>query len=171
MNFLKAFLCMFLLTSGLHASTAPVLLGKYGKWQAYTTQEEGKKICYVTSSPLKSEGKYKTRGEIYIMITHRPHMKSFYSISVDMGYPIQPKSTVDVQIDNQKFALDLIQDQTAWSSTADKDKAIAQGIAKAKKRLVIQGKSTKGTVTKDAYAVTGAMMALKAISKACGVKD
>lgn len=83
MNFSKTFLCMFLFTSALHASATPVLLGNYGKWHAYTSQEDGKKICYVTSSPLKAEGKYKSRGEIYIMITHRPHEKSLSSYDVN----------------------------------------------------------------------------------------
>lgn len=152
------------------ASHTPTLIGHFGKWQAYTTQEEGKKVCYMTTAPSKSEGKYTTRGDAYIIITHRPYLKNYHSISVDLGYTLDPKSTVKLAIDNKTYEITLIQGETAWAATSEEDKKIAQAIAKARSSFVVNGRSAKGTLTKDTYPVAGATAALKAISRECGYK-
>lgn len=169
-TFLQLVICGCLSASAEASSTTPNLIGHFGKWQAYTTVEEGKKVCYMTTAPTKSEGKYTTRGDAYVIITHRPYLKNYNSVSVDMGYTLDPKSSVKLVIDNKNFEINLIQNETAWAATSGEDKTITQAIAKARTGFVIHGKSTKGTATKDTYPVAGAAAALKAISRECGYK-
>ncbi len=50
----------------------PKLLSSQGVWEAYQESEGGKKVCYLGSLPKKATGKYKKRGDTYVLNTHRP---------------------------------------------------------------------------------------------------
>ncbi len=88
----------------LIAATAPVdaqdnvPIGNFGDWEAYKESEGGKAVCYLGSQPKKAKGKYKKRGETYILVTHRPSEKSLNVVSIKAGYTYQSGSEVDVVI-------------------------------------------------------------------------
>ena len=54
-----------LVLSGLMLATAasaaemPKELGQYGDWTAWTYNDRGNLICYMSSTPKKDEGKYR----------------------------------------------------------------------------------------------------------------
>ena len=50
----------------------PKILSESGDWTAWTYNEGSNLICYMSSTPKKDEGKYTKRGDIYVIITHRP---------------------------------------------------------------------------------------------------
>ena len=66
-----------------------VSLGNFGDWEAYRVTDGGKSVCYIGSQPKKATGKYKMRGDTYILITHRPAEKSFGVVSLKAGYTYQ----------------------------------------------------------------------------------
>ncbi len=145
----------------------PQALGKYGDWRAYSFDENGDKACYIASQPKKDEGKYKKRGDIYAMVTHRPAESVRDEVSLSAGYTYKEASQVEVTIGSNKFELYPHQD-TAWLPDAVGDEQLVAAM-KAGRTMVVRGTSSRGTTTKDTYSLAGFTKAYKAASKACGL--
>ncbi len=148
-------------------NSGPKQLGKFGHWTSYVMTQNGKKVCYMASHPQKKAGKYTKRGDVYMLVTHRPAEKSFNVVSVHAGYPFSSGATVIATIDKKEFKL-FAEGETAWApNTLDKQvtTALTRGSS-----LVVKGKSRKGTATRDVYSLKGTTKAWNAINKACGVK-
>lgn len=146
----------------------PELIKESGNWSAYTLQEGGQKVCYMVSSPTNAQGKYDSRGEVYALITHRPAQNTRDVFSYISGYTYKAGSGATAAVDGNKFEL-FTQDDTAWTPDAAADAKLVGAIRKGSK-LVIQGSSSRGTLTTDTYSLKGSGGAYAAISKACGVK-
>jgi hypothetical protein len=142
------------------------LLVQSGKWSAYEYKEDGKKVCYMISKPVKEEGTFKKRGQVYAMITHRPGDKSYNVVSFHAGYPYAEGSSVHVIVGKDKYEM-FTANETAWTQNED-DGAIVNSIKKGE-TIIVTGKSAKGTESKDTYSLKGSTQAYQAISKACGV--
>lgn len=142
----------------------PKLILQQGKWAAYEYKEGKSKVCYMIASPAKEEGQYSKRGKVYLMITHRPP-ESFNVVSFHQGYGFAPGATVDIKVDQVKFEL-FTEDETAWASN-DQDGKIVDAIKRGNK-IVVHGKSSRGTETTDTYSLTGSTNVYKAMTKACG---
>jgi len=44
-------------------ASAQQAIGTYGEWSAYYITENGSKVCYVYSQPIKQDGNYTRRGD------------------------------------------------------------------------------------------------------------
>lgn len=141
------------------------VIGVYQDWTAYQTGSGATKVCYMASKPTKDEGKYSKRGEIYALVTHRPGAKSFNVVSVHTGYRYKEGSTAEVVVGGNKFAL-FTHNETAWATDSADDKALVR-IMRAGSKMIIRGRSWRGTATKDTYSLTGFTAAHRAINKAC----
>ncbi len=143
-------------------------LGVFGDWDAYKETDGGKPVCYIGSQPKKATGKYKKRGDTYILITHRPAEKSFGVLSLKAGYTYQKTSETDVIIGDKTFKLftDL---GHAFAIDTKTDKALVAAMIKGAK-MVVKGTSSRGTKTTDTYSLKGFSAAYKAIGKGCKVK-
>ncbi len=165
--FLAVSLCVF---STEFCADTPTRLGRFGSWEVFKATEDGKPICYMTAAPVKSEGKYKKRGDVFMIITHRPYLKSYYSVSIDAGYGIHRSHKLRIVVSDKTHEFDLIQGETAWISHATLDKTVALAIARARGDVVVKGKSKRGTQTTDTYSTKGSLDALRRMSRACNVK-
>ena len=161
--FLSVLVCFGYIGSAIAA--APKVLGEYGDWIAYYYRDGAGPVCYMASTPKKDEGKYSKRGDIYIVVTHRPSEKSFDVINVNAGYTYKHNSEVKLKVGAQTFALFTNGDK-AWTMTPEEDKAIVAAMKKGS-RMIIDGVSSKGTKTKDTYSLNGFTSAYKAISSKC----
>jgi invasion protein IalB len=168
-------LVSFLFACGLVAAVAgiqpasaqePKQVGKFGAWTAMTFQEEGHTACYVMSEPTRKEGNYTRRGEVYLLVTHRPAQNMNGVVSFTAGYDFKPDGQVKVDIDGTGFDL-FTKDDTAWARDGDDPKIVNAMVAGT--TLVISGESSRGTKTVDTYSLTGFGKALQAINKACDV--
>ena len=146
----------------------PRELGTFGKWSAYVFTEGGNKVCYMASEPDKAEGNYTRRGKVYALITHRPAEGTKNVFSYITGYPYKAGSEVTVKIDSNSFTL-FTQDETAWAPDATTDNKLSTAIRKGSK-MVVKGRSKRGTLTTDTYSLKGSAAAHDAISKECGVR-
>lgn len=160
--------CAAVMFSAPVQAAEPVLLGEYGNWSAYTLQEGGQKACYMVSAPVNAQGNYSSRGEVYALITHRPAQNTRDVFSYITGYSYKSGSNAKAKVDSKSFDL-FTQDDTAWTPDAAADAALVQSIRKGSK-LVVQGTSSRGTLTTDTYSLKGSGDAYSAISKACGVR-
>ena len=141
-------------------------LGDYSAWSAFQFTEKGKPACYIASQPKKSEGKYKKRGDIYAIVTHRPAEKRRDEVSILAGYTYEKDSRVEVTIGKETFKL-FTQDDGAWAPDPERDKKLVKAMIKGSSMVAV-GTSARGTKTKDTYSLSGFTKAYKAIDKACG---
>jgi len=151
------------------AGNEPLLIKAYDKWSAYQyTEGANNKVCFMISSPTEEKGNYTSRGEVYMLITHRPADKTRDVVSIIAGYTYKSGSTVTINIDGKIFRM-ITQGDTAWAEDGATDKRLAQAILRGN-RMVITGTSTRGTLTTDTYSLRGSSKAYRAIGSACGIK-
>lgn len=157
---------MFITAPALAAD--PKVLGSFKDWNAFAFDESGHKVCYISSQPKKKEPAAARRGDIYVLVTHRPSEKTFDVVSFIVGYPLKKGSEAAVDIDGKKFAL-FTDGEAAWARDAETDKALVAAL-RAGKTLIMKGTSQRGTNTTDTYSLSGVADAYDAIGAACDVK-
>ncbi len=171
MNFGRLFAVVFgvgVLGFGAQArADDPVSIGKFDDWEAFTYQSNGTPVCYVFSSPKKTESdkKIAKRDPVYFLVSHFPGRKIKGQISTIIGYPFKESSTVEVKVDDKSFEL-YINGDTAWAAANDVEAQIVKAM-KAGKALSVTGTSWKGTQTTDTYSLLGLPKALDKIDATC----
>ena len=154
-----------LMLPALPGFAAVEVIGEFQDWTAYQTGSGATKVCYMASKPTKDEGEYTKRGEIYTMVTHRPGAKSFNVVSIHTGYRYKEGSTAEVVIGGNKFDM-FTHEETAWATDSADDKALVR-IMREGSKMIIHGRSWRGTKTKDTYSLLGFTAAHRAINQAC----
>lgn len=159
-----AVLTACLATSQVEAQTT---LGTFNEWSAFTRTDDGSKVCYMGANPQKSQGDYSRRGDVYILVTHRPAEKTVGVISIEAGYSYKEGSEVEVAIGGKTFRLYTAGGQ-AWAYR-NEDAAMITAM-RAGSNMVVKGTSNRGTVTTDTYSLAGFTAGYQAIGKACNVR-
>ena len=147
--------------------SAETLIGKHGDWEAFTAQENGKRVCYIGSVPTKSRGKYSKRGRTFLLITHRPAEKSKNVLSLQAGYTYKKGSEVDLAIGKAAFKL-FTDERWAFATDSATDNELVKTMIRGA-TMVAKGVSSRGTRTTDTYSLKGFTAAYKAIGKACKI--
>jgi len=159
-------LSLFVSTGAANASSAPAMIGEYGDWVAYSYKDAGGMVCYMASTPKKDEGKYTKRGDIYVVVTHRPKEKSFGVVNFVAGYDYKTGSAVTVKIGAKTVDKIFTDGDKAWALNDEIEKELVNTMKKGD-RMIVTGISSKGTATKDTYSLGGFSAAYKAISAKC----
>ena len=158
---------------GLNLSTATAQsqridrLGDFQDWSAYKFSENNAVTCFMASAPKKAEGKYKKRGEIHAMVTHRPAESRVDEVSIQAGYTFKENSAVEVTVGRMKVKL-FTQGESAWAENKETDQKLVQAMIKGN-RMVVRGTSSRGNETIDTYSLSGFTKAYQTIKKACGI--
>ncbi len=147
------------------AADAPEVLGTFGEWTSFAEGNDKAKLCYAASAPIKKEGKYTSRGDTAILVTHNLGDGSFDVVSIVAGYEYQANEDVLAQVDAKKFAM-FSKGDRAWNAENKDDQAMVAEMKRGRSLLVI-GTSNRGTRTTDTYSLTGFTKAYEAIGKAC----
>ncbi len=161
-------LAALLFSAQAHAGK-PQVLGEYGDWMAYHYHDGKGNVCYMVSKPTKDEGKYSKRGDIYVVVTHRPADKSFDVVNFDAGYTFKNGAPFVVKIGHNTVANFFTEGTKAWTLNEETDKKMVT-LMKGGDRMIVDGVSSRGTKTKDTYSLKGFTGAYKAISAKCGKK-
>jgi hypothetical protein len=140
------------------------LLGEFTDWKAAAFDEEGGKGCFMISGPKRSEGNYTKRDPTFVHVTHRKAAGTRDVVSITAGYTYKPESAVTVTIGDKKFTL-FTKEGAAWADDATDRELIAA--MRDGSRMVVQGTSSRGTLTTDTYSLSGFSAAYDAISEAC----
>lgn len=143
----------------------PKRIGEYKDWSAHIVREKSAPVCYIHSEPQKSIGKYKKRDRTFVQVAHRPADKVKGEVSVTAGYTYRSKSDVEVEVDGKKFSL-FTQADGAWLRDSKADAALVRAMKKGS-RMIVRGRSTRGTRTVDTYSLSGFSAAYNSIGKAC----
>jgi invasion protein IalB len=154
------------------APPAPKPLGQFEAWTPVELPQGTAKVCYMFARPASSEPRGANRGEIMVLITHRPAEKRQDEVSFQSGYRFKDGAKVAVDIDGKKFEFFTRADidaETAWATDAAADKAIVAAM-RAGKTMKVNGTSARNTVTNDTFSLAGFGRAYAEIGKACGIK-
>ena len=135
-------------------------------WHAFQYTENGNPVCYMASRPTREEGNYTRRGEVFVLVTHRPAENSRNVVSFISGYTHQADSEVSVTIGNDSYAL-FTDGETAWARDAATDGQLVASM-RAGANMVVRGTSSRGTATTDTYSLFGFTATMAAIDGACG---
>ena len=140
-------------------------IGNFEKWSVYA---KSKSLCYMIAQPEKSEGEYKLRGRVRIVV-YRNNLENQNknAVGIDFGYSFNENSKALIEIDSKnKFKLNTF-GQTAWTgSKTKKDKKIIEAMIKGDK-LTAFGQSRRGTKTVDTYSLNGFAKAFNKIIDYC----
>ena len=121
--------------------------------------------CYIGSLPLKSDlPDTKKRGENYILV-YKLIGSDENIIQVEAGYNYNLDSDILVKIDNGQHNFYSTEDSpdTAWTDNDDKViYAMKKGLV-----LILNGESSRGTVTNDTYTLKGFTAALNKLNEDC----
>ena len=85
----------------------------------------------------------------------------FYVIA---GYNYNKEELIEIKIDNSKYELFSVGDDSAWSKNQDKDIIYAM---KKGNTLILKGTSSRGNLTTDTYTLKGFTVAFNKLSKEC----
>ncbi len=139
-------------------------LGKFQDWEAHERTDNGAKVCYAASVPSKSEGKYTRRGDVFLLVSHRPGDKMIGFVSMEAGYPYGKTSKIMARIGGASFPM-FPDGELAF---AYEDKPLVEAMIRGQD-MVVKGTSSRGTLTTDTFSLSGFTAAYKAASEACGV--
>lgn len=143
-------------------------LGKYGQWIAYAVNGASQPMCYMASAPIKSQGKYKKRGKVWVLVSRRQSRDNPDEVQIVAGYRFKKGSVVEVVID-RKNTFTLFTDKgDAWAYNGEDQnlvKAMKRGL-----RMVVKGTSDRNTETTDSYSLNGFTRAHDQIAAACGLR-
>ena len=161
---------IFVIVTGFVAPTAfaePVEMLVSKNWGAYRYDNNESRICFVSSVPTKSKGKYdpKNRGDIRVFVSHGPGKAERDVVQVIAGYRYKPQSDVSLTIDGKSFKLFTIEDR-AYAESEEDDKRIIT-LMKRGSRMTVVGISSRGTKTTDTYSLSGFTKTKAVIDKTC----
>jgi hypothetical protein len=153
-------------------AAGPKALGQAGFWNSYSLMDSKQPVCYMTikakpPAPKKGQKEAK-RGEVVLMITHRPGENSTDVVSYTAGLKFKQGSELQVKVGGKEFSL-FTQGDTAWSHDAATDHALAQAI-RAADQMDVTGTAASGMALADTLHLKGAAAAYATIGKACGLK-
>ena len=140
-------------------------LEEYTDWSAYKHSAPTNKVCFVVAQPKDRRPKKIQRGPVYFYVSHWPDDKVRNEINIRIGYPFRKDSRAELTIGKAKFNL-FTKDQAAWVASASQEKKIVEAMRKGS-LMIVQGRSSKGTLTTDRYSLSGVSAALDRIDKEC----
>ncbi len=140
-------------------------IGSFHGWQAYQLDGRDGRTCYLHGLPEKKEPANARRGEIYLLVTHKPAKKVRNEVSIVFGYPLKPESAAEAVIGKDSVAM-FTHEEAAWAADAETDARLVEALKKGN-RLVVKGESARGTKTTDTYDLSGFTEAMRAIDRAC----
>jgi len=129
-----------------------------GKW-TFTKEENW---CYIGSIPLKEEGNYTQRGDVYIIV-YKINKSPDMIVQVNAGYNYNEKELIQLIIDQSNYEL-FSQGDTGWS--ANEDNEIIYAMIRGKE-MIVKGISSRGTLTTDTYTLTGFTSAHNKLKNEC----
>ncbi len=147
------------------AQNAAMVMKEFGTWSLHQSRDASHNICYAVSKPTRKKPKKANRAAILFYVSAWPKDGVRNQISVKLGYPIDVKKPVTIQINANTFKL-LARDERAYVYDATQELKLLEAI-KNGSQMVVKATSKRGTQTTDTYSLKGASSALKSLTENC----
>ncbi|MFD1880839.1 invasion associated locus B family protein [Paracoccus pacificus] len=138
-----------------------------GDWSVFAG--DNPKECWAVSQPTQTvntrDGKPTEvqRGDIRLYVAYRPG--SGAEVSFGGGYPFAADSAVEANVGGQTFKM-FTEGENAWTGSAAEDAKLLSAM-RAGSTMVLTGRSSRGTVTKDTFSLKGITAASKRAESQC----
>jgi invasion protein IalB len=142
----------------------PSLEDTYGVWKVFTVDQSDKKVCYVSSNPVETNGNHHNHRDPYLMVAFFGNGKQ--EVSISAGYPYKMKSVVAASIDGQQERFIAENENIAWAEKIGSDKQIIKKMLQAGK-LMVFSESNIGTYAVDVYSLPNFKEALARAATLC----
>lgn len=152
-------------TSPAIAQNTAMVMKEFNAWSLHQSRDAGHNICYAISEPVSKKPKNANRAAIVFYVSAWPKDGVVNQVSVKLGYPIDTKKNVTVQVDSDTFEL-VARDERAYVYDATQELKLLEAMKKGT-QMVVKATSTRGTETIDTYSLKGVSSALKSLAKNC----
>jgi invasion protein IalB len=139
--------------------------GTFGAWSLYANDNTGAKLCFAAAAPTEKKPATANRGPTLLYVSAWPKDGIRSEVSVKLGYPVKPDSTVTVTIGTDTFSL-FAKDERAYVADPTQELKLVEALKKGSKADVT-ATSARGTETTDTYTLSGLTQALTELSKTC----
>lgn len=139
-------------------------------WSVFV--EDNPTECWGVSTPKETvnsrDGRVVAvnRGQTLLMVFYRPSAGAKGQVAFTGGYPFASGSTVTMTISGNAFEL-FTEGEWAWPATTDDDSKIITAMKRGA-NAVLDGRSGRGTNTKDTFSLLGFTAAVEDAAKRCG---
>jgi hypothetical protein len=154
-----------LLTNFLFFSPAMAqeLQARFQDWSIFKTERGDKTICYMASTPIKSEGNFDKRGEPFFLVTNVDNDSD--EISTSSGFIYNKTSNVEVNFGTKKYYL-FPYKTIAWANDKNDDADIIKEMQK-NPEMLVSGVARDGKIAIDTYSMIGFAQGYKKIKELC----
>ena len=148
------------------------LIGEYGDWRLFANDSGQAKSCFIVGEPKSSTPKNARRGDIFLIVSHRPGQGVRNELSVRVGYPFSATSEPFARVGSDEYGfftgvqVENGADEWAWLERLDDQARLATAMKRGNE-LVFKCTSARGTLTTDSYSLRGVTAAMKALDAAC----
>jgi invasion protein IalB len=147
------------------SAEATTVEGTFGSWSLYSNDATGSKLCFVAATPSEKKPANANRGPALLYVSAWPKDGIRSEVSVKLGYPVKPDSTVTVTIGGDTFSL-FPKDERAFVADTTQELKLVEALKKGSKADVT-ATSARGTETTDTYTLSGLTQALTELGKTC----
>ncbi|MCH1541876.1 MAG: invasion associated locus B family protein [Alphaproteobacteria bacterium] len=148
------------------------LVGEYGDWRLFANDSGQAKSCFIVGEPKRSTPQNARRGDIFLIVSHRPGQGVRNELSVRIGYPFSATSEPFARVGSDEYGfftgvqVENGADEWAWLEELDNQARLVTAMKRGNE-LVFKGTSARGTLTTDSYSLKGVTAAMKALDAAC----
>ncbi|MDT8326517.1 MAG: hypothetical protein RQ750_03885 [Roseovarius sp.] len=138
-------------------------------WSVF--EDSDPRECWAVSAPTETvntkDGRVVAvrRGDILLMTFFRPGAGVQGQITFTGGYPFAGGSTVNMNIGGSEFEL-FTEGEWAWPASAGDDAKILAAMKRGAS-AVLSARSSRGTITKDSFSLSGYTAAVEEAEKRC----
>jgi hypothetical protein len=159
-----AFVILTALLLPAFAQTA-ARVATFRDWSVYAYSGQAGRVCYIATRASRRTPDGLTRDPEYFMVANWPDRQAANEVSVIMGYPLEPNSTVTVAIDNETYDF-FIGADTAWIRDLAQEEALVAAMRRGTS-MTVTGRSRTGVETVDTYSLFGTTAALERSAQEC----
>lgn len=164
MKFLKLLLiftnCTLLTFSKAYSQE---LQARFQDWSVFKTERGDKVVCYIASTPIKSEGNFDKRGEPFFLVTNIDNDAD--EISSSSGFIYSKTSNVELTFGIKKYYL-FPYKTVAWANDKNDDADIIKEMQN-NAEMIVSGVARDGKIAIDKYSLIGFVHSYKKLKEIC----
>jgi hypothetical protein len=139
------------------------LQARFQDWSVFKTERGDKVVCYIASTPIKSEGNFDKRGEPFFLVTNIDNDAD--EISTSSGFIYNKNSNVELTFGIKKYYL-FPYKTVAWANDKNDDADIIKEM-QGNAELIVTGIARDGKIAIDTYSLIGFVHSYKKLKEIC----
>ena len=139
------------------------LQARFQDWSVFKTERGDKVVCYIASTPIKSEGNFDKRGEPFFLVTNIENDAD--EISASSGFIYNKNSNVELTFGIKKYYL-FPYKTVSWANDKNDDADIIKEMQN-NAEMIVNGVARDGKIAVDTYSLIGFVNSYKKLKEIC----